>query len=264
MTDLKFLENASLDDIVFKGRNKEYGAYELRTHYAKRMKTAMFIVALIPTGLILFSFATRNERMNDNKFVKIIPTKLVNIKTEDPVIPPPPVTPPPPEVEVPPASTEYTTAIKIVPEADVRPPVKEIVNVGTKDVVSENKKPIVVVEEPPKPEVKPVIERKTEPETKVIVDVAAKFKGDWGKFLQNKLEDIMYDVEVRTAQVVQVRFVVDVDGKVTNITALTGDDELRKIAVKAIQSSGEWIPAEIAGKPVKAYKTQPIRFVPNE
>lgn len=43
------LLSASLIDIVFDGRNKNYGAYELRKNYNKRMFKALFI------GLLIFS-----------------------------------------------------------------------------------------------------------------------------------------------------------------------------------------------------------------
>src|SRR5579863_9045479 len=42
---------ASVLDIIFENRNKEYGAYELRTRYGKRLKKAMTIMVLV---VILF------------------------------------------------------------------------------------------------------------------------------------------------------------------------------------------------------------------
>ncbi|MBK8952418.1 MAG: hypothetical protein IPM85_09175 [Chitinophagaceae bacterium] len=47
MTTNKIL-TATLDDIIFDGRNKEYGAYELRNSYDKRIGKA-----LLATGILI-------------------------------------------------------------------------------------------------------------------------------------------------------------------------------------------------------------------
>ncbi len=39
--------SAPLIDLIFDGRNKEYGAYELRRSYAKRINKALFITTTI-------------------------------------------------------------------------------------------------------------------------------------------------------------------------------------------------------------------------
>lgn len=44
----------SLDDIIFEGRNKSYGAYEIRHTYERTVKKAFLISTLLFTGIILF------------------------------------------------------------------------------------------------------------------------------------------------------------------------------------------------------------------
>ncbi len=39
--------SAPLIDIIFDGRNKDYGAYELRRNYSKRINKALFITTTI-------------------------------------------------------------------------------------------------------------------------------------------------------------------------------------------------------------------------
>jgi protein TonB len=50
----KSLNNSSFDDAVFEGRNKDYGAYELRSRYRKRLLSAFFIAVLIVLTIIFF------------------------------------------------------------------------------------------------------------------------------------------------------------------------------------------------------------------
>jgi protein TonB len=61
---------------------------------------------------------------------------------------------------------------------------------------------------------------------------------------------------------VMVRFIVDKDGNVSDVEALSGPDQdgLREEAVRVIRKSGKWIPAVQNGRNVKSYKQQPVVF----
>jgi len=59
---------------------------------------------------------------------------------------------------------------------------------------------------------------------------------------------------------VVVTFIVDKNGNVTNVVALSGPDELRPEAVRVIQSSPRWKPAERDKQKVDSYKKQPLMF----
>ena len=50
----KILQSDVLD-LVFEGRNKEYGAYELRKSYNKRILVALSSILLIVVGVFLYS-----------------------------------------------------------------------------------------------------------------------------------------------------------------------------------------------------------------
>ena len=60
---------------------------------------------------------------------------------------------------------------------------------------------------------------------------------------------------------VYVQFLIDADGTVTNVKAmnLTGTP-LAKKAVDVIKASPKWVPLTIDGKPLKAYRVQPVLF----
>ena len=59
---------------------------------------------------------------------------------------------------------------------------------------------------------------------------------------------------------VLVKFVVDKEGNVSNIQALTGHEALRAEAIRVISKSGKWTPAIQNGRTVRSYKYQPIIF----
>ena len=63
--DTNKILSASILDLIFDNRNKEYGAYELRKTYTKRIKRALFITAfiilLVYTGAVLANSLKQNE-----------------------------------------------------------------------------------------------------------------------------------------------------------------------------------------------------------
>src|ERR1044071_10482228 len=60
MTNKEILQ-ASLLDILFEHRNKNYGAYELRKNYPQRMSTALGISMIVILMFLLFNFFKSNQ-----------------------------------------------------------------------------------------------------------------------------------------------------------------------------------------------------------
>jgi len=61
---------------------------------------------------------------------------------------------------------------------------------------------------------------------------------------------------------VYIKFIVDKDGSVTNVTLLRGvDPSLDKAAMKAIKNAPKWEPGKQRGKPVRVSCTVPIAFL---
>ncbi len=59
---------------------------------------------------------------------------------------------------------------------------------------------------------------------------------------------------------VVVQFIVDKEGVVSDVQAISGPEELRQEAVRLINGSGKWTPAVQNGRQVKYYKKKPIEF----
>jgi protein TonB len=64
---------------------------------------------------------------------------------------------------------------------------------------------------------------------------------------------------------VQVRFLVEKDGSISDVQALNDPGYgLAKAAVKVVKSGPRWTPGEQNGRKVRSYHTQPITFVIQE
>lgn len=95
------------------------------------------------------------------------------------------------------------------------------------------------------------------------VEIESEYPGGitaWYRFLQKTL--VYPDEAVRNeiqGQVV-VKFIVGVDGRTSDIKAISGPLELRAEAVRVVKKSGTWVPAVQNGIKVESYKSQPINF----
>jgi len=84
----------------------------------------------------------------------------------------------------------------------------------------------------------------------------------WNLFLQRTIRYPAQAVRDKIQGIVRVQFIVDVDGKVYDIRALSGPEDggLREEAERVIKRSGKWVPALQHGRYVKSYKNQPFVF----
>jgi periplasmic protein TonB len=59
-----------------------------------------------------------------------------------------------------------------------------------------------------------------------------------------------------------VQFIVDKEGKISNVEAINdpSDGGLREDAARVIKKSGTWIPGMQNGRKVRSYKKQPFMF----
>src|SRR6476661_5857511 len=154
---------ADILDIIFEGRNKEYGAYELRKTYNRRIATAIAIMVAICLLAFLSSILGNSEDKNKNKII-VQDVQLEDIKKQEEKKPEPPPPPPPPKQEPPKVEITKFTPPKIVKDEEVKPEeeIKEVEKLedtkigtinqeGTKDegiVAPPVEKPTGVVEAP--------------------------------------------------------------------------------------------------------------------
>lgn len=264
---------ADILDIVFEGRNKEYGAYDLRRTYNKRLRLSMVVMISI---ILLFIIGQLLANRAPEKVVQtiVIPdTQLENIKDEKPeeVLPPPEKLPTPPEqIEMKQFTTPKIMDDKDVPEEEKPPVVADLedTKIGTANQEGVKDDGIVA---PPVTDagngitVAPKKEEEDWERTFVKVEIESTYPGGmaaWARYLNKSLANNYpqeaIDNEIQGTVVIQ--FIVDKEGVVSDVEAISGPQELRDAAMKVIKKSGKWIPAEQNGRKVKSYKKQPIVF----
>lgn len=98
------------------------------------------------------------------------------------------------------------------------------------------------------------------------VDVEAAYPGGekaWRSFLESKLDA---EVPVKNGSgpgkfTVIIQFIVNKDGSINDITPLTSFGYgMEEEAIRVIKKAKKWQPALVNGKPVNAFRRQPIFF----
>jgi protein TonB len=262
---------ADILDILFEGRNKEYGAYDLRKTYNGRLLKA---IAVTGTVILLLFVGGMVSGRGTRRVAVPPPVTDVTLEVAHPDDPPPPPPPPPPKVIVPPVATRIFTPPAIVPDEKVKPDEKppeqddlDKVKIGSVNTPGGDDVGVVappastgntgVVEPPKKNDDDDVIFRKVEIESTYPTGADG-----WLRFLNKNLR-YPEDAQNNEIQgVVMVQFIVDEKGNVSNVQAVSGPESggLREEAVRVIKKSGNWTAAIQNGRQVKSYKRQPITF----
>jgi periplasmic protein TonB len=269
--DVNKILNADILDIIFEGRNKEYGAYDLRKTYNKRIIRAI-AGTLVIIVLLFAGYLISNLNGGPKKQAMVVEdVQLEDVKQEKKEPPPPP----PPKIEPPKVEMAKFTPPKIVPDKEVKPEEKppeqeklEDTKIGT--VNQEGVKDDGIAAPPVSDAGKGVVEAPKKDDedydkTFTKVEIESEFPGGaaaWLRYLNKNLRypDDAVNNEIQGTVVVQ--FIVDKEGNVSDVQAIAGPDNggLREEAVRVIKKSGRWTPAVQNGRQVKSYKKQPIVF----
>jgi N-acetylmuramoyl-L-alanine amidase len=95
------------------------------------------------------------------------------------------------------------------------------------------------------------------------VEVEANYPGDadsWKTYLFKNLNYPKAAVNNEVQGEVIVEFIVNTDGSISKVHAISGPKELRAESVKVVKESGYWVPAMNKGIKVSSYKKQPIVY----
>jgi len=265
--------SADILDIIFDGKNKSYGAYDLRKTYNKRITYAL--VATVSICLFIFLVTILANSIHSEKKSEIIvqDVNLEDLKKDEKKNEPPPP-PPPPKQEPPKVEITKFTPPKIVKDEEVKeqPPEQEKLSdtkIGT--INQEGAKddgmvaPVVeskgtgVVEAP----------KQDEDYDKVFtsVQIEAEFPGGpaaWSKYLSRNLNSSLpaENGAPEGKYTVVVSFLVDKSGNISQVTAEndpkygTADE-----AVRVIKKGPAWKPAVQNGHNVAYRARQQITFV---
>jgi protein TonB len=264
--------SADFLDILFEGRNKEYGAYELRRSYNRRMLRAIIGMLVICLLIFVFSILANTIKEKAPKKMVVQDVHLEDIKQPEEQKPPPPPPPPkePPKVEV----TKFTPP-KIVKDEEVKPEEKPPEQEKLQDTKigafnQEGIKSDVVappVEEKGTGQVAaPKTDNQDYDKEFTSVQVEAKFPGGqdaWRKYLERNLNNqTPADNGASPGNyTVTVSFLVDKNGNISQVQALNDPGYgCAQEAVRVIQKGPKWTPAIQNGRNVIYRQKQNITF----
>lgn len=279
--DINKLLNGDYLDILFYGKNKEYGSYELRKKYKKRATIAGAISMLV-VGLLFFSTLIDLSKEDD----VIVETKpvITEVKLADP--------PPIKENEPPPP-----------PPPQAPPPVKSTVKFTVPEIKKDNEVPKEAkIEQPPKPEDNKVVGVTTQkgsddPDaldpglsnlpsgngpavpvtggtggngtggapTEVFrtVEQMPKAPYDFSSYLAKNTKYPQAALEDEIQGKVYVEFIVETDGSIKNPKVVKGQElggGLAQEAIRVVSAAPKWTPGKQNGQPVRVYYVVPVTF----
>ena len=253
-------------DVVFAGRNKSYGAYELRKENGRNTRTALII------GVIVFVVAISANTII-NMITGFIPKGKVPIKITNVVLSPPPPDlkkpppPPPPEPPKPRVDQVKFPPPVVKPDVEVKekPPTIEELKVadpGPKNLKGDKNADVQIDEPAGTAEAKV-----TEADPNQIftsVEQSPEFPGGLDKFYAYLGKTIQYPAiakENNTQGRVIVTFVCERDGSLTDVKVVRGiGDGCDEEAVRVVKKSPRWKPGIQNGRPVRVQYTVPISF----
>lgn len=259
-------QDSCFNEILFENRNKNYGAYVLRTEEGKTLTQSLFIglaffAAISITPLMIGAFTSKD----------VIATPEIPGHVLSPVDPP--ITVPPVATPVsPPKSPEAAVSLE-VPTPTLNPPIEtppasvnqiKDSNIGTENVVGE---PAMQSYTPPVKSSNSATPPVTVPPKPVnndpvsVVDVQAGFLGGIDTFRSKVVQNFGTDHFEGAGELMKttVTFIVEKDGTISNIKANGKDSQFNAEAERTIKKiKGKWSPAKLNGENVRSYFKFPI------
>ncbi|MEO7922040.1 MAG: TonB family protein [Chitinophagaceae bacterium] len=269
MTNKEILQ-ASVLDIIFEHRNKDYGAYALRTGYNKRLLTALGAGMSAILLLALMSVIKKNETASvsvkkDREEIIIRSVRLPEEKLKEPEQPKALVKQKPVTLKI--AQVKFTPPKIVETVKDQMASVEDIKGkiVSTQHVAGdpEDKKVIPLAQplENPVGSGPRVVENETEFR---IHEKDPEFPGGaeaMRKFLARYLST-PGEMQAGEKKVVRIRFKVDKDGSVNSFEIETsGGNEFDNEVVRVCKKMPRWMPAIQNGINVPVSYVLPVTFI---
>ncbi|CAL1520441.1 energy transducer TonB [Chitinophaga sp. MM2321] len=274
MDSIKIPGNDFLD-ILFDGRNKDYGAYELRNRYDVRVRNAIMGTTSILL-MIIGGYVLNNKLMAAENVIrpfiaeKITELMTVKLPEENRVIPPPAVHTPPP------AATSVRLAKMVVtPDKEVRPEDEppKLSDIGNKAIGLENKvgNPDGLADGLPefgKPGGS-VVEAPLAPDREgplTFVDIKPEFPGGQAALMKYLQKNMRYPSLAQSNEIqgtVYIQFVVNRDGSITDVKtrgAVKGGG-LEEEAMRVVRNMPKWKPGKQSGQQVAVFFNLPVNFI---
>ena len=265
-------EEFQLDEILFQGRNKEYGAYNLRNEADKILTKSMFvgiaIFGLVATAPFIVS-ALKAEVKTDPGLGEGHIFTEVPVEVE--VKPPTEVVKPQPQTQVNTVNTQVPTPTANSDNENPPATIDESENAvrGSETIIGDP--PVLNYQPPTIPTTggeiikDPVVPKKIDENAIPLkVDVEANFAGGIKAFREKIVQNFDTSSFEGTGEKIAttITFIVEKDGTISNVKTNGTDAEFNREAEKTLRKvKGKWTPAQLKGEPVRSYFRFPISML---
>jgi protein TonB len=272
MMDNAQLAKASLNDIVFEGRNKTYGAFELRRIYGRNVTRALVIgAALLALLVFIPAIAKMLEDRKPKEVLNLKENVLMDAPPLDETKPPPP--PPPPEA--PPPPPPKLTTVKFTP-----PVVKKDEEVKKEEVPDQEElkdKTVATVSvkgNTDAPDLSDLSGEGTKPVEEVVetnkvytyVEQMPALPGGGGmgaivSAIQKNVRYPAVDLRNQVEGKVFASFTVDENGDISDVKIVKGiSSTIDAETIRSIKALPKFIPGKQNGRSVKVSFTVPVTY----
>jgi protein TonB len=245
------------DEIIFRDRNRDYGAYDLRRRYSSTMSVSIVAGLLVGASFFLVPYFASDP-------VEFQPDGRIDIiAMPDPDLPVPPV--PPETPPAPKAPVEAMNNVRFVPPKVVIDEQATGEGIMTADLLNQSITDGAATEVFPEDLTAADPVAPVEPKPRVIVQEMPSFPGGNEALLKYIMEHIVYPPDAVANGIqgtVYLRFVVSSTGEVTRVEVTRSVDPLLdNEALRVISSLPGWKPGKQDGNPVPVWYSVPVVFV---
>lgn len=273
----QMVTSANRNELIFKNRNQEYGAYRIRRDYNRNMLWIMF--GMLLSGFLLIGmyklYRSSNPAVQPDQKVEVenqtIEVQMDLAPVQQAVVP---------EVKLPAEKRaglkveQQKTAQLLAPVASDKKQTTELINPDlSKDKIggetkdgkeggsqqvsgnggsgSVNRDSVVVKPTPPTSDIVDV------------PDVDAAFPGGYTALYAFIQKQLVLDQAAAVDGKCYVRFVVNEKGKISSvkvINGIKGCPECNEAVLNVVNKMPVWIPAQVKGKNVKSYFVLPVKI----
>lgn len=263
------LTSSAWTDIVFEGKNKEYGAYRMRQtsrkrHYMALVGMVIFVVLALalPYLIEVVKAGLHTENVSDV-------TELSNLKMEDEVKEQDKIkqetAPPPPPMK---------STIKFTPPEITEEKINKDDQMKSQDELNESKVTVSVADVKGTDDKhgvdiadlkdNKVVVQEEEEKPFVGVEQMPQFPGGEKELMTYLSKNIKYPTIAAENGIqgrVTLRFVVSKTGDITDVNVIKGlDPSCDKEAIRVVKNMPKWIPGKQNGRNVPVYYTLPVSF----
>ena len=274
MTDTQ-LATASLDDIVFDGRNQGYGAYQLRALYQRHIMRALAIATAIFALLVVFPLVAQLMK----EALPMAPPKVLDSgnKLIAPPLTPDPITPLPPTAKPPVTPPPPPTMENVVPMVvDDKVASKES-EVPNQDELRDKQSGVRTIEGDPNtgnPNLEELLPEKGDAATNEVVDKHVyvsveqmpELPGGGGQMaivlaIQRAVKYPTLALHNGVEGKVYASFTVNEKGEIVDLRIVKGlGSGLDEETIRAIKSLPRFIPGKQNGREVRVSFTVPVTY----